>query len=506
MGKKRKKLVAPDNATAIYARFSSKNQKETSIDAQIRACEEYAVANGFMIIKHYCDSAQTGTNANREQFQQMIEDSSKGLFSNVLVHKLDRFSRDVGDTSTYMTILKINGVQLISVTENTNDSPEGRFMTHIMSSVAQFYVERLGSEVKKGQKEAALKCEHLGGIPPLGYIVDPVTRKYAIDEKEAAIVRKIFEKYAAGVSYNDVLQYLNFMGFRTKRGNEFGKNSLHGLLKNEKYTGKYIYRRKSEKHFDGKRIIQINPESEWIAAENEVPVIIDKDLFNKVQEKMEQNKQRAGRYKAKVNYLLSGLIHCGECGSLMQGNTRTDGRYGSKYSSYDCSKKSRNNTCSSKSVRKEHIEDYVVDELYKNLFPLASINELVDMLNDYEKGQADGATKEIDLAFNELKNVNEQKQRLVKLVAKGIDPDTVTDELKTLKEKARFLTGHIEEIKRNNAVPSISEEMIYDLICQSRDFLKEHNVAECRNFIEHYIEDVVINQDDVELRLRINAK
>jgi site-specific DNA recombinase len=488
MGKRKKRLIAPDNATVIYARYSSKNQKETSIDAQLRACEEYAQNSGLAIVNRYCDSAQTGRDADRAQFQQMMEDSSKGLFSRVLVHKLDRFARSADITITYIAKLERNGVRLISATETIENTPTGKLVTLIKSAVAQFTVENLATELKKGQVEVAMKAMHLGGMPPLGYIVDPLTRKYAIDEKEAGIVRIIFEKYATGVGYNEILQYLNSMGFRTKKGNEFGKNSLHDLLKNQKYTGRYIYRRRNEEYFDGKRISQINPENKWIVVEEGMPSIIDRALFDKVQEKMAQNRQNAGRYKAKVNYLLSGLIYCGECGSPMQGNTRTDGRYGTKYSSYDCSKKSRRNTCSNRGIRKEHIEDYVVDELYENLFPLASVKRLANMLNDYDKDQSGGAHIEIDLAFKELKDVNVRKQRLVKLVADGIDPDTVMNELKSLEEKARFLTGHIEDMKRSNAVPSISEDMVYDLICQSRDFLKERNVAECRNFIEHYVE------------------
>jgi site-specific DNA recombinase len=234
-------------------------------------------------------------------------------------------------------------------------------------------------------------------------------------------------------------------------------------------------------------------------------VIIDQNLFDKVQEKLEQNRQTAGRYKAKVNYLLSGLIHCGECGSIMQGNTRMDSRYQSKYSSYDCSKKSSHGTCRNRGIRKEQIEDYVIDELYANLFSLVSIKKLVAMLNDYEKDQGKESSAEMDLAFKELKDVNVQKQRLVKLIAGGIDSETVKNELKALEGKTRFLTQHIEEMKQKNNIPSVSEDMIFDLICQSRDFLKTHNRAECRNFIENYVEDVLVYRENVEVKLKIDA-
>jgi site-specific DNA recombinase len=97
-----------------------------------------------------------------------------------------------------------------------------------------------------------------------------------------------------------------------------------------------------------------------------------------------------------------------------------------------------------------------------------------------------------------------QKQRLVKAIANGIDPEIVKGELRALEEKISFLTQHIEEMKQENNVPTISEDMIFDLICQSRDFLKSHNRVECRKFLETYIEKVLVYRDNVEVKLKIN--
>ncbi|GHV31837.1 hypothetical protein FACS1894167_14530 [Synergistales bacterium] len=121
-----KKLTAPENTAVIYARYSSSNQREESIEAQVRACQDYAQRSGLKIIDIYADSAKTGTNAEREQFQRMIDDSSKGKFRYVIIHKLDRFSRDRYDSVTYKRKLKINGVILRSVLENLDGSPESQ--------------------------------------------------------------------------------------------------------------------------------------------------------------------------------------------------------------------------------------------------------------------------------------------------------------------------------------------------------------------------------------------
>ena len=240
--------TAMDDSAVIYARFSSHNQREESIDAQIRACEEYAKRKNLRIVRHYTDSAKSGTNSDREGFLQMIEDSGKGQFKNLIIHKLDRFSRDKFDAVSYKRKLKINGVTIFSVTENLDNSPESVMLESCLEGMAQYYSLNLAREVMKGLKESAYKCTHLGGIPPLGYDVDPVTRKYVINNAEAAIVRYIFENYVNGMGYNRLLDYLNGMGYKSKRGQSFGKNSLYSILGNEKYVGRFIFNKNPYLH------------------------------------------------------------------------------------------------------------------------------------------------------------------------------------------------------------------------------------------------------------------
>jgi site-specific DNA recombinase len=112
------------NTAAVYARYSSHNQREESIEAQVRACEAFAKNKGLSIVATYVDQAKTGTNAERENFQRMIEDSGKGQFRYLILHKLDRFSRDKFDAVTFKRKLKMNGVIILSVTENLDNSPE----------------------------------------------------------------------------------------------------------------------------------------------------------------------------------------------------------------------------------------------------------------------------------------------------------------------------------------------------------------------------------------------
>jgi site-specific DNA recombinase len=489
----------------IYARFSSTNQRDESIDAQVRACTEYAKHNGIEIVKVYADHAKTGTNSDREQFQQMIKDAEKGQFKYLIIHKLDRFSRSKYDSVVYKHKLKISGVILLSVLEKLDGSLESGVLESLLETIAQYSSENLAREVMKGMKESAYACTHLGGMPPLGYDVDPQTHKYIINEIEAKTIRVIFEKYSDGLGYSQLLAYLNERGYKTKNGNAFGKNSLNSILKNEKYVGRFIFNKKLEKDVSGKRNPQMKPRDEWIIVENGLPAIIDEDTFNKVQAKLTQNLKNGGKHKAKEIYLLSGLIECGECGSSVYCNKRYCGRGKSKYASYRCSNRAQHKGCTNKEIRREYLDNYVLDELYNKLFNDKSIRKLSAMLNEYNRRKAMETNGELDSAKDGLAEVIKKISTIIHLVSEsGIEISTVKDELKQLEERKQALEAYIQEITVTTTVSLITEDMIFDLISQSKEFVKTKNISECRGFIENYIEKVKLYHERVEVVFKIH--
>lgn len=167
---------------AAYSRYSSDNQREESIDAQLYEIKEYAKANNISIVKIYVDEAKTATTDNRPGFLRMINDSKKGLFDVILVHKLDRFARNRYDSAFYKRELKLAGVKLISITEKLDDSPESVILESLLEGMAEYYSKNLAREAMKGLKENARNCKHNGGVPPLGLDVDPETKQYKISE------------------------------------------------------------------------------------------------------------------------------------------------------------------------------------------------------------------------------------------------------------------------------------------------------------------------------------
>ena len=123
----------------IYARYSSNNQTEQSIEGQIRVCREFAQRNGIVIVGTYIDRATTGTNDNREQFQKMLKDSDKKSFDYVLVYKLDRFSRNKYEMAIHRKHLKDNGVKILSAMENIPETPEGVLLESLLEGMNQYY-------------------------------------------------------------------------------------------------------------------------------------------------------------------------------------------------------------------------------------------------------------------------------------------------------------------------------------------------------------------------------
>ena len=185
-------MIRTANRVALYARFSSDNQRSESIDAQVRAMEAYCKQHSYVIVNTYVDEAKSATTDRRPAFQQMISDSSSHSFDILLVHKLDRFARNRYDSAVYKRELKKNGVTVYSVLENLDDSPESIIMESVLEGMSEYYSQNLAREVMKGMRETALQGKHTGGKPPLGYDVDPASHKLVVNEAEAETVRLIY--------------------------------------------------------------------------------------------------------------------------------------------------------------------------------------------------------------------------------------------------------------------------------------------------------------------------
>lgn len=495
---------------AIYARFSSDNQRDESIDAQIRAIEEYANRNHYDIVKVYTDRAKSAISDKRPEFQKMIQDSSCELFEVVIVHKLDRFSRDKYDSATYKRKLKQNGVKLVSVTENLDDSPESVILESLLEGMAEYYSKNLAREVMKGMKENAYQCKHTGGLPPLGYDVDPSTKQYVINETEAAVVKMIFSMYLDGYGYNKIIDALNAKCYKTKLGKPFGKNSIHDILRNEKYCGVYVFNKTASKNAFGKRNGHaVKDDEDVIRIDGGMPAIISTEDFQKVMEKMKANKRAPGAYKAKESYLLSGLIVCGEClknhghDFAMMGNSRSIGRNKMKYVSYRCGNRDNKKNCDNTELRREYIENFVISELHSKIFNDDVIPYLVEQLNDYQNTINGERKEELAALSAKLQEINKQLGNIVGAIASGFTQSSFMEKMTELEEQKVELEVRIKELKLQDKKTVITEEVLRQLFGMFKSYVAEKNIPEIKKFIGSYVEKVIVYKEHVDVIFKL---
>lgn len=326
------------SVAVIYARYSSRNQQETSIEGQLKVCYDFAKQQGHTVAGEYIDRALSGTTDARPEFIRMIEDSAKREFETVIVYQLDRFSRNKYDSAIYKQRLKKNSVRVVSARENITDDASGILMETMLEGMAQYFSVELSQKVRRGMGINAQKGLSNGGRIPFGFKIG-TDKRFILDEEKAPFARQIFEMYAAGQTVKEIIDYLNTKQIRTSKGGIFNKNSLHVMLTNKRYIGTYIYA--------GTEI----PDG--------IPRIVSDELFYKVGEVMEKNKKAPARARAKDEYLLTTKLFCGHCRDMMVG-VSGKGRTGKKYSYYSCNK-ARQELCNKKNVQKDYIEDRVVE-------------------------------------------------------------------------------------------------------------------------------------------------
>ncbi|WP_179086302.1 MULTISPECIES: recombinase family protein [Paenibacillus] len=495
---------------AFYGRFSSDNQRDESIDAQKRAAEHFCRSNDYRIVAEYEDRAKTATSDKRPGFLQMIEDSGKGMFDVVIIHKLDRFSRDKYDSAKYKRILKMNGIRLISVTENLDDSPESIILESLLEGMAEYYSKNLAREVMKGMKETAYQCKHTGGLPPIGYSVDPITRKYIINEEERRIVDTVFSMFIAGYGYNQIIRELADNDYKSRYGKPISKGTLGTILRNEKYTGTYIYNLTDGKDVHGKRNGNRKKDNEdVIRVEGGMPAIISKEVFQQVQEKMDSNKRQPGAYKAKEVYLLSGLIVCGEClknvGTpySMMGNTKFSGRNKLKYVTYRCGNRDRTKECNNPELRREYIENYVISQLQEKIFNEEAIPLLAKQLNDYHNSKQSNVKGERERLAKSLEGIERQITNIVNAIASGTFNIALSSKLEELEQHKLQLGQKLLETKAVTEKAAITEDTLRQLLSKFGVHVTNHDLPEIKKFIGSYVDKVLVYKVHVEIIFKL---
>lgn len=454
-----------ETITAVgYARYSTDMQTENSIEYQTAAINKYCNDNNINLLRMYTDEAFSGTNTDRPGFQEMIQAARTGLFKAVVIYDISRGSRNVADWFEFRQEMMRAGVQVISTTQPLGDSMDpNNFLLELLNvGMGQHMVLDIRKKSIDGKTAAARHATFQGGYPPLGY--DVVDQKYVINEREAKIVRMIFDMYANGKSYKDILEALK--DERTKRGAAFSANSFKNLLRNERYIGVYTWNKEIERVF--RKWVGRKPNPNMVRIENAVPAIIDINTWNKVQKRLNDPSRNACN-KAKHDYLLSGLIVCADCGNRYVGYTSTNTRgYSTRY--YSCGRKYRTRDCMPKNINANFIENFVIESV-KNFLHTTDLEEFAKaIIEDYNSCKIDLSEER-----SELNKINRELQNGVKSVLNGLDFPELRAEIERLQSRKSELESIIEKKTIKSPAPLQESDVLRDLQ-ESLKCIEEYDV------------------------------
>lgn len=397
----------------IYGRISTNKQNAESIETQIAECEKWAINNNCTVVDIYDDSGQSGRAynvRNRAGFQQIKEDAKAGRMDYALIHKIDRFARSVRHYFNREEELEQYGVKIIVVSMPfLQDADIVSKSVHI--AMAEQFSTNLSDEVSKKMRTYARKGAYLGGRSPYGFNVAVVEgeKTLVINEKEAEVIRLIFNLYLQSYGYTLISQKLNKLGYKNADGKSFQIQHVKSILQNKKYNGVYVYGR-YENNGDRKRKLTKDAEK-LIEIPGVYDKIIDDETFNAVQDKI---KSKQIKNKRKLHfYPLTGSFVCGVCGRAVVGYSY---KYKNKHNKYYRCLGRRLHDCNVPAVRSEELQNFILSKIKQYLFDDAFTANLIKQVeadlhgdvNEFKRIEAD-LQKEIKRERDILKNALRDK-------------------------------------------------------------------------------------------------
>ena len=535
----------------IYSRKSRFTGKGESIENQAELCRQYIrshfgerAAEAALI---YEDEGYSGGTLERPQFRRMMEEAKRQAIGAIVVYRLDRISRNIGDFAKLIERLDRMQIGFISIREQFDTtSPMGRAMMYISSVFSQLERETIAERIRDNMHELAKTGRWLGGITPTGYASEQVSKvmldgkvrsayKLRIIPEEARLVQLIFDTFLTTLSLSKTESFLLQHDYTTRNGKEFTRFSIKGILSNPVYmiadeaafgylTDKETGLFHQNDFFDGihgimayNRTLQqpgkpqkIRPMGEWIVAVGEHEGLIDGARWIRAQSLLEQNKSKGYRKPRGNTALLSGRLFCGNCGDYMRpklSSRRNAG--GAAIYTYLCSRKerSRSHCCGMKPAPGNDIDAAVMEQLALLAGePLAFAEQLEQrkrrLLNSRERHEGDMAQLERALSENQA-----EIGRLVAAMAKAADTTAgayILEEINRLHAKGEGLRLCLEETgksvgnseRTNAALHALAQR--YSVFA---DMVEDMTVEQKRGAIRSVVKAVIWDGAQVHLVL-----
>jgi DNA invertase Pin-like site-specific DNA recombinase len=428
---------------ACYLRVSTDEQSEFSPDAQLNAIREYAKKNGYIILDPYVfkDEGISGRRAEkRPEFMRMVATAKEkpSPFETILVHKIDRFARSREDSVVYKSLLRKEcGVKVISITENIDDDKFSVILEAMLEAMAEYYSLNLADEVTKGMTEKAERGE-FQTRPPFGYRVE--NKKLVVAPEEANLVKIIFQSFAnRGNSLFGTIRLANSLG-KSRTGKEFSNHTVNYILNNPTYIGKVRWTPHGGMNYNFNH-------PDMILRDSDHEPIIDIETWDKVQERMRENKELYRQFENKnspISTWLKGLMKCGACGRSMV-------IHRNRFMQCNAYFKGSCNVSAHTAI--EILENAVLEELKKTYTGEIEIN-IVPSVADT------GTSLEYDVLNDRLSKITDKEDRVKIAYEDGIDTldeyrekkQRLSDEREDLKNALELLKGKLIENRHNNEI------------------------------------------------------
>ena len=389
---------------AVYARYSSVKQNDLSIEGQLREAVEYCVRHDYDIVAQYVDQAKSGrSRESRAQFNQMMEDASRGIFDIVLVYKFNRFFRNLNQQSICLEELKRHGVDLLSIRDPIPDGRGGIYMRAIYGADAEAYSLGLSEDTKRGMLDAHREGKNTGMVP-FGYTVE--NRRRVIEPFNASGVKLAFELAADGHTLSEICAILKSKGYRSRYGNPISVSGLGQIFRRVDYMGIVVYKGDITEHPDLR--------------------IVEPELFQQVQEILASKTKAPQRGRAGTHFALTEKLYCGHCGAPVFGDSGTS-RTGETRYYYTCRNRKKHKTCNKRSIPKDVLEQTVFRTTMQALTDenIAKLSMEAEQLSQKLISNSD-KIRALRVSLNE---VNTEIRNIGRAIASGIITATTKDML-----------------------------------------------------------------------------
>lgn len=486
--------------TGLYVRYSDTKQDDGySIEYQLSECQEYLNKQGLSLTKTYIDQAITGTKvAGREAFHELIQDVKNGLIDIIVVYKFSRIFRNAYESHKYRKLFKKHNVRLISITQLMDDETSaGRLMINVLADIDQFQSETISDFVKSSMREMAKQGYFTGGTVPYGYKLETVfdngkkqKKRYVPDEFEKEVVKKLFELYADNYSLKYLQDYTKSVGAASRSGKSFGTTSIARMLRNDFYIG--VLRYNAQGH-------------EPIVVYDVIPPIIDKVLWDRVQQR-HKSKRYVKPRKRKDLYSLTGKIICGKCEKHFFGIRSASVQRGKKYDYkyYVCSTSKTYNECSCKRIRKDLLEEIVLNEIKKHILNEKAIYQIANEIIAKIGENPDGQKSKLKDLKKELSTVKSQISELLELRSlKLVNNAYVAEHMGKYEERAKELDVQIHAIEQQ-AKTTLTHSMIVDYLNKMLSISDTTDDEVLQTVFNNFVDKIIIDNETIEVFLFVS--